>query len=177
VEVDLLGEERVALALGVDATHQGGRGPLPGEPGHQGGHALLGQRPQADPGHQPLAHELVEDAGQRRGRLDLVVPEGTDDQRPALVPGAVADQDPEPAGVGLGVDLLGQPGLADPGLARDQHQRAVPDAGVLDRPAQVGPLPLALDERGLDRPDRPAGVVASPLRLKEPPAVGEPRSQ
>src|SRR5215218_463475 len=51
---------------------------------------------------------------------------------------------------------------------------ASPETGVLDRPAQVGPLPLAPDERGLDRPDRAAGDLASPLRLVQPPAVGEP---
>jgi hypothetical protein len=225
VEADLLGEERVALALGVDAAHQGRRRLLPGQAGHQRGDALLGQRPQGDPGHQALAHELVEDAGQRRRRLDLVVPEGADDQhrhvgqvrgeilqqqqgrlvgpvqvledeqeravlggppdelahaepqvapgllgreiqrrgdlgddqpqggddagdlrgrlaqgaaqgggaarrhhalldhlgegqigRLALVLDAVTGQDPEPVGVGLAVDLLHQPGLADPGL-------------------------------------------------------------
>ena len=95
-------------------------------------------------------------------------------RRLALVLGAVTGQDPQPVGVRLGVDLLQQPGLADPGLARDEHERAVPDPGVLDRPAQVGPLPLAADERGLDRPDGAAGLVASPLRLVQPPAVGEP---
>ena len=283
VEVDLLGEERVALALGVDGAREGRRRLLPSQSGHQRGHALLGQRSQRDPGHQALAHQLVDDAGQRRGRLDLVVPEGADEhdrhvghvqgeilqqqqgrlvgpvqvledeqegafgggppdelahaepqvapgllgrqvqrrrdlgddqsqgggdagdlrgrlaqglaqgggaarrhhalldhlgegqvRRPALVLDAVTGQDPEPAGVRLGVDLLYQPGLADPGLSRDQHERAVPDPRVLDRPAQVGPLRLAPDERGLGRPDRAAGVVASPLDLVQAPAVGEP---
>jgi hypothetical protein len=94
-------------------------------------------------------------------------------RRPALVLDAVAGQDPQPAGVGLGVDLLHQPGLADPGLTRDEHERAVPDPRLLHRPAQVGAFPLAPDERGLGRPDG-TGVVASPLGLVQPPAVGEP---
>ena len=283
VEVDLLGEERVALALGVDPVDEGGRWLLPGQPGHKGRDVLLGQRPQRDPRHQPLPHQLVEDPGQRRGRLDLVVPEGADDhdrhvgqvrgqvleqqqgrlvgpvqvleheherafgggppdelahaepqvaagllgrevQRrrdlgddqsqgggdagdlggglaegvaqgggtarghhalldhlgegqirgPALVLGAVTCKDPQPVGVSLGVDLLQQPGLADPGLARDEHERAVPDPGVLERPSQVGPLPVAPDERALDRPDPAAGVVPPPLGLVQPPALREP---
>ena len=283
VEVDLLGEERVALALGVDAVHEGGRWLLAGQPGHKGRDVGLGQRSQRDTGHQPLADQLVEDPGQRRGRLDLVVAEGADDhdrhvgqargqvleqqqgrlvgpvqvledehqralgggppdelphaepqvatgllgrevqrrrdlgddqpqaggdtgdlggglaegvaqgggaarghhalldhlgegqvRRQALVVGAVTGKDPQPVGVRLGVDLLQQPGLADPGLTRDQHERAAPDPGVLERPAQVGPLPVAPDERGLDRPDGAAGGVSSPLRLVQPPAVGEP---
>jgi hypothetical protein len=94
VEVDLLGEERVALALGVDAAHQGRRRPLPGQPGHQRGDVLLGQRPQRDPVGQPLAHELVEDSGQRRARRDLVVAEAADEHHRHLghVQGQVLEQ-------------------------------------------------------------------------------------
>ena len=89
----------------------------------------------------------------------------------------MTDQDPEPAGARLGVDLLHQRALAHPGLPGHEHERAAPDPRVLDRPTQVGPLLLAADERGLGRSDRAAGVVPSQSASYSRQRSGNPRSQ
>src|SRR6185295_277330 len=44
-------------------------------------------------------------------------------------------------------DRLREPCLADAGLARDQAHPAAPRAGLLQRPTELGKLPLAVHKR------------------------------
>jgi hypothetical protein len=45
-------------------------------------------------------------------------------------------------------ELLGEPGLAHPGLAAEHHQRALTGPGSIHEEPELGTLGLATDERG-----------------------------
>jgi hypothetical protein len=59
---------------------------------------------------------------------------------------AAAPGHPRLPGARPGAELLGEAGLADAGLAGDQHQLALPTQGAVEGRAQLGPLDPAADE-------------------------------
>jgi hypothetical protein len=87
----------------------------------------------------------------------------------------VSGEDLRVAAAGLGHELLGQPGLAHPGLAAHHHQRPrIPD-GLIEQAAELGALDGPSHKRGALPP---GGWGSWRLRLPrqgvEPPALGKP---
>jgi hypothetical protein len=74
---------------------------------------------------------------------------------------AAAPQHQDAAGAGLGGQLLGQPGLADAGLAGQQDHPAPAGQGGLQVDGERGQLGLAADERGRHR--RPPPSLNRPM--------------
>jgi hypothetical protein len=123
-------------------------------PGHLG--VQLGGRPRrplqggqlgqelAELGH--LAAELGRDLLRRAAGgigAQRLAPRPVGGRRPLA---AAPPGHPGLPGARLGAELLGQAGLADPGLAGDQHQLALPTQGAVEGRAQLGPLDPAADE-------------------------------
>ena len=65
-------------------------------------------------------------------------------------------------------DLVQQPRLADPGLAREEDQRRVAAGGVAERPLELGELVAAADETGA------ADALGHASSVPPLPAVGAP---
>ena len=88
-------------------------------------------------------------------------------QRPVGTGGAGRNrppgQDPDPAGPRIGGQLRGQPGLADPGLAGQEHHpaRAVPGRG--ERGAQRAGLRLAADHHRAQQVRHQISMLRQPL--------------
>ena len=78
--------------------------------------------------------------------------------RAARLP-AAADEHARAARASLRAQLLGEPALADAGLAGEQEQAAAAGERVVEAGEQLGELALAADERAARRP-RPAGSAA-----------------
>jgi len=88
----------------------------------------------------------------------------------------MARQDTHTSGFRLGVDLLDEAGLADPGLPGDKYQTPTSTQGRLHGPPQLGALVVTVDKWGQGRADgRSRRKVAglTPAHLIQPPAFGK----
>ena len=166
---DLLGEEGVALGLGVDRGHERRRRLLPGQRGQQGGDAVLREAFEADRLGPASAQQALERTGEGMGGRDLGVAIGPhrqhrqpgeslgqvlDEEEGALIGPmqVVEDEEQRPGGGGPGQDVAEAVEEVVPLLLRRKLQRR---RDVGEEPAeagqQLGHLGRVVAEEGPER--------------------------